>query len=208
MIAGIIGVPSRAAQIEKLTSVIAPSVDRVEVLMDHQYKGNWWNHSRGLELLKEAKPGEPVLIMTDDAVTVPDWRERWERIHYEAQNSIYSLLTLQRHVFNPENLQRGYVTKCQPRGFYDVAVIYIDRQTFHDDVKRWFYNEGGSRHPKVVKRATHLDVVIQEYLIEHNIPWTITVPTLFDHADLPSTLSHSSAGSPNYVGQSRSFLPR
>lgn len=204
MIAGIIGVPSRARMIEDLAAVIRPSVDALEVFMDYDRRGTWWNQSRALrELSAKAAPGQPVLLMTDDAITVPDWRERWSRVHARARNSIYTLFTRQRFLFKEANLAAGYVTKCQARGFYDQAMIFIDRPDFMQSVETWFA-AGGKDHPAVAPRRSHLDVVMQEYLIAHKIPWTITVPTLFDHRDVKSTLGHSVGKSPYFVGgQSR-----
>ena len=200
MIAGIIGVPSRIEIIEDLAAIIRPSVDHLEVFMDHERRGTWWNQARTIRALTaKAAPGEPVLIMTDDAITVPDWRERWERIHSQAHNSIYSLFTRQRFLFKDENVRRGYVTKCQPRGFYDQAFILIDQPGFMDKVQAWF-DGGGKDLPSVAPRKTHLDVVMQEYLIAHNMPWTTSVPTIFDHRNVKSTLGHAVGVSPWYVG--------
>lgn len=200
MIAGIIGVPSRTDIIDDLAAIIRPSVDRLEIFMDYERRGTWWNQSRAVrQLTAQAAAGQPVLVMTDDAVTVPDWRERWERIHAKAQNDIYTLFTRQRFLFKEPNLSRGYVTKCQPRGFYDQAMIFIDKPNFMQSVQAW-YEAGGKNHPAVAPRKTHLDVVMQEYLIAHNMPWTITVPTIFDHRDVKSTLGHAVGKSPYYVG--------
>ena len=202
MIAGIIGVPSRVEMISELRDIISPSVDSVEVFMDHQRNGNWWNLSRAIATLTaQARQGEPVIIMTDDAITVPDWRERWERIHAQAQNSIYSLFSRQRFLFNQTNLFRGYITKCQARGFYDLAFILIDKPNFIQDVQHWF-DSGGKDTPLVIRRQSHLDVVMQQYLIAHNIQWTISLPTIFDHRESKSTMGHTIGGSPFYVGRS------
>ena len=168
--------------------------------MDHDRRGTWWNQDRAIRsLTADAKPGQPVLLMTDDAVTVPDWRERWEAIHAKARNDIYTLFTRQRFLFTPKNIANGFVTKCQPRGFYDQAMIFIDKHDLMQSVQSWF-DSGGKDSPAVAPRRTHLDVVMQEYLIAHRMPWTVTVPTLFDHRDVKSTLGHSVGKSPHYVG--------
>jgi hypothetical protein len=201
MIAGIIGVPTRIEMIKELRDIISPSVDSVDIFMDHQWKGHWWNLSRAIcALTAKAKQGEPVLLMTDDAITVPDWRERWEIIHAKAGNTIYSLFSRQRFLFNDQNLLRGYITKCQHRGFYDLAFILIDKPNFIQDVQHWFDN-GGKDTPPVIRRQSHLDVVMQEYLIAHNIQWTISTPTIFDHRDSKSTMGHTIGFSPFYVGR-------
>lgn len=200
MIAGIIGVPSRMKLIEENIKIIGRSVDRIEVFLDEERRGNWWNSSRAVtNLTAKARPSEPVMFLTDDAVTVPDWRERWEQVHHEAKNTMYTMFTRQKHLFTPENVKRGWVTKCQARGWYDVAWIVIDRPSFMQDVMEWF-EHGGRELPSVKPRARHLDVVIQEYLIAHQLPWTITVPTLFDHRPVKSTLGHAIGQSPWYVG--------
>lgn len=201
MIAGIVGVPERAAQISELVDMLSPTVDRVKLFLDHDHRGTWWNQARTIrEMTAAARPGEPVLITTDDAVTFPQWRRHWEMINAKARNRIYTMFSRQRFLFKPENLKRGYVTKCQERGFYDVAMIFIDYPDLIDRVEDWF-ESGGRVHPKVIKRQTHLDVVIQEYLITHNIPWTITIPTLFDHRTIKSSLGHNIGLSPFYLGK-------
>ena len=90
------------------------------------------------EMLLLAKKDEPVLIMTDDVTTVPDWRERWEKIHEAAGSEIYCLFTRKRHLFKEENLKRGFVTGVHLRGFYDQATIYINRPSLINDVIKWF----------------------------------------------------------------------
>ena len=208
MIAGIVGVPKRLDLIERLAALIEPQVDHLQVFLDHDYQGNWWNTVRTWrDLTRRAKPNEPVLVMTDDVTTVPDWRSRWERIHSQAQNDIYSLFTRQRFLFTAANLDRGYVTKVQRRGFYDQAVILINQSTLIDDVLDWF-NGPGRTAPGVVGRERHLDVVIQEFLINKNKPWTITVPTLFNHLPVRSTLGHTVGESPYFVGGTGSQLER
>jgi hypothetical protein len=202
MIAGIIGVPARKDIIKDLANTIEPSVDKLEIFMDYDRYGTWWNQARAIEkLTSEARPSEPVIIMTDDVITVADWRERWEQIHLKAQNTIYTLFSRQRFLFKPENINRGFITKCQAKGFYDQAMIFIDEPNFMQSVQTWF-DGGGKNHPAVAPRKKHLDVVIQEYLIAHNKPWTITTPTLFDHREVKSTLGHAVGKSPYYIGGS------
>lgn len=206
MIAGIIGVPSRQEIIEDLLTLIRPSVDHVEVFMDTEYRGNFWNVSRAYKsLISRGKQGEPVLITTDDAITVPNWRERWEAIHNKAQNDIYCLFNRRSHLFTPDNVNRGYVTKCQYGGYYDVASIFIDNQTLMEGWQTWHNQQTatGSAETesyKIKRIRKHFDVSIQEYLISLNKPWTIATPTLFDHRPGPSTIGHSIPGSPYYVG--------
>lgn len=200
MIAGVITIPSRKLALEELRSLIAPSVDRFEVFTDEYRQGHWFNYARCMTaMLDAAKPGEPVLVMTDDATTVPDWRERWEWLHNKARNDIYVLFNRQRHLFNPENMARGYVTGCPLRGYYDQATIFINQHGLMTNVLRWFEHEG-KMHPRVRLRQKHLDVVVQEYLIAHNKQWTVSVPTLFDHKPIKSSLGHNVGGSPYYIG--------
>lgn len=200
MIAGIVGVPKRLDLIDRLTALIEPQVDHLHVFLDNEYRGNWWNMSRTIkDLTNRAKPNEPVLIMTDDVTTVPDWRTHWERIHAQAKNDIYCLFSRQRFLFTASNMARGYVTKAQKRGFYDQAFILINQPTLIDDVLNWFLGPGKLARG-VVGRERHLDVVIQEYLLTKNKPWTITVPTLFNHLPVQSTLGHKVGVSPYFVG--------
>ena len=201
MIAGIITIPSREREVKNLCELILPSVDKLEIFVDDKMQGHWFNYARCMTtMLNQAKKNEPVLIMTDEVVTVKDWRERWEKIHAKAGDNIYVLFARQKHLFKPENINRGYITKLQLRGFYDQATIFINHNDLMDKALYWFHNEGGKEHPRVSYRTSHLDVVVQEYLLTHNIPWTITVPTLFDHLPIKSSLGHNIGGSPLYVG--------
>ena len=201
MITGIVAVPERKAHVKELDDLIRPSVDSLRVFWDYRHQGHWFNYSRCLAtLLAEARDGEPVLVATDDVTTVPDWRERWERIHAEAKNDIYTLFSRQRHVFTPENVARGFVTRCQPKGFYDPAVILIGQRDLLTRVSSWFHDEGGKDAPSVKRRSSHFDVVLQEYLISQGKAWTIATPSLFDHKSIKSTMGHTVGGSPCYVG--------
>mgnify|MGYP006405804161 FL=1 len=155
-------------------------------------------------MLTNAEKGEPVLLMTDDAITISGFRKLWEDIHYVEQSSLYTLFSRQRNLFTEENVARGYVTKVQPRGFYDIAAIYIDQQDLPRKVLSWLFDSDiDSLPPRVRKlrsQGRHIDVVIQDYFVYHDIPWTITTPTLFDHQATKSTLGHNVGGSPRYIG--------
>lgn len=200
MKAAIYAVPDRRVSVMELAALIEPSVSSLNVYWDAERRGNWWNHQRTLEAeVDTAGVGEPVLIMTDDVTTVPDWRERWTAMHEQAGGSIYCLFNRQRHHFKPDALERGFVKGCFPRSFYDQATVYIDQQGLIGRVLSWL-DAGGRQHPRVVNRQRHLDVAIQEYLIEHRQPWVIATPTLFDHKPLKSTLGHAVGGSPCYIG--------
>lgn len=200
MIAGIVAVPSRAEAVEHIRLLIEPSVDQFLVFWDHDRRGTYWNQSRAYQdTLARAKPGEPVLMLTDDVTTVPDWRDRWEAIHAKARTSHYCLFTRRRHLLKPDNLKRGYVTALHPRGFYDQAVIVVDDPTFMDDALAWAKTvDQSSRY--IANRMKHLDVVMQDYLVAQDRPWTVTVPTLFDHRRIASTLGHTVGASPDYIG--------
>jgi hypothetical protein len=202
MKAGIITIPSRESYLKSLVPLIKPSVDELRIFVDTELKGHWFNLSRCMrEMLGEAKIDEPILIMCDDVTTVKDWKSRWELIHNKAKNNIYVMMTRQRHLCTEENRLRGYITKCQPRGCYDHANIFINQQNLIPNIMKWFEDIGKYTKP-LEKRSKHFDVVIQEYLIYHNIPWTITIPTLFNHIGNISTLGHNVGGSPCYIGDS------
>ena len=202
MIAGIIGVPKRAESIKNLSELIAPSVDRLEVFMDENYRGMTWNSMRAHStLLSQAKLDEPVLIMTDDVTTVPDWRERWEKIHAEANDRIYCLYAAKRHLFKPQNLARGWVKGHFRRCYYDPAVILVNQHDLVDRVEAWKLNWTPPSEWARKKSARWFDWRIQYYLEDRKIPFTITTPTLLDHLLIKSTLGHAwSEGSPHYVG--------
>lgn len=205
MIAGIVGVPKRAEIIGDLVSIIQPSVDRVEVFWDHDYQGQRWNAIRCYrEMCASARPDEPVLLMTDDVTTVPDWRERWEKIHSEAKDEIYTLFNRKRHLFKEENLARGWVKGHHKKCFYDQAFIVINKPNFADDILNWQKNWTAPSEFMRKKSERWFDFSIEYYLEDKKIPHTITTPTLFDHLPVKSTLGHDGdgavGGSPYYVG--------
>lgn len=202
MIAAIMAVPKRQEAVAQLRALIEPFVSQVLVYEDTEYKGQPWNYSRVLcSALPIAKPNEPVLILTDDAVTVPDWYARWAALHTAARHDVYCLFTRQRHLFKPEHLARGYVKKVHKGGFYDQAAVFINRPSLGWDVADWLARYGAT-WPGLKNKTQHYDIVVQEYLIAHDIPWVVSVPTLFDHRqDLKSLLGHRIGGSPMYVGQ-------
>ena len=202
MKAGVITIPERMEPLRRLLDVIEPEVGEVAVFCDTEHRGAWWNSWRMFSsMLPNAGIDEPVLLMEDDAITVPGFRAMWERIHSEAQDGLYTLFGRQRHLFKAENMARGYVTKVQARGWYDQAAIFINQQSLPEDVRGWF-ESGGLEYmnDKRAKSANHFDLVLQEYLVYHGIPWTITTPTLFDHQSVASSLGHKIGGSPAYIG--------
>lgn len=205
MIAACISVPKRRHYVEELRSLIEPSVDRFVNFEDTEYVGPWPNMVRMYRLLDDAPKGCPVLMMTDDAITVPGWRDCWEEVHARAKSQRYTLFGRQRHIFKPENIERGYVTGCFPRSFYDQAAIFIDQPGFIGAVLNW-WELAGKRIPALAKRLgtrpgrRSLDVVIQEYMVANDVDWTITTPSIFDHRPGPSTLSNSIGQSPCYIG--------
>jgi len=179
--------------------VLEPEVDSVRIFLDTERRGNWWNLWRCMdEMLTTAGVDEPILITCDDVITISGWREYWEHIHSLARNDIYTFMSRQRHLFKDENLKRGYVTKCQARGYYDHAVVFINQQGLMKDIEEWFDAVGRKTIP--LNRQKWLDVVIQDYLIYKNKPWTLTTPTLFDHIGEISSLGNNVGGSVKYIG--------
>jgi len=217
MIGGIVAVPERRAHVEKLQQRLLGSDQgrcrEVSVFYDYNHEGTWWNQTRAFELLKKAEPGEPVLITTDDGVCVEDWAARWHAIHEKAQDSIYSLYCGSKAVFTDEALAAGFNTGLHKNGFYDVAMIFIDQPNFLADVKRWLFMDGGLHDPwihhrHIVKKDgsyQHMDYAMEGYLLAKKRAWTVTTPTLFDHAQLKSTMGHGTFQSPHYIGKPHTF---
>lgn len=186
--------------IEELSSLIRPHVESLTVYMDYERRGCYWNTFRAIHSTNlRATPGQPALVMTDDAITVPDWRDRWEKIHSDAKADLYCLFSRQRHLFKPDSIERGYVKKIHPGGFYDHATIYIGQQRLIPSVESW-YAKKGRWLPKIAAKSHHPDIMIQEYLIAHERPWVVATPTLFDHRPCKSTLGHDIGPSPCYIG--------
>jgi hypothetical protein len=197
MIAGVITTPNRQKYLNELIKLIAPKVDKFVIFNDLHRQGHTWNYKRCVrEATAMAKTDEPVLIMTDDVITVPDWRDRWEELHYKVPNDIYTFFTRKPHMV--KYADAGYAKGCFPRGFYDQAVMYINQSNLIDKIEKWLPERGHLYMDS--KRASHFDVVIQEYLIDTNQEWVVTVPTLFDHIGAESTLGHDIGGSIAYIG--------
>ena len=57
-------------------------------------------------------------------------------------------------------------------------------------------------------RQKHHDVVIQDYFVDNNIPWTITIPTLFEHTGVVSSLGHDVGQSILYKGNIWKYIKR
>ena len=216
MLCGVVGVRSREVHIEKMRQAIEPSVDEFHVFYDETRRGYWWNISRVMStMLGKAKQGEPVLITTDDVVTVPDWRERWEAIHAAAGTQFYTLFSSTKRHYSEENQQRGFLSGIIKGGWYDHAMIFIDQPDFETRVKRWLFGEGGLNHPHIARRRILMpdgsydkfDYAMEGYLVAHDIPWTLATPSLFDCADLNSEMGHgqNSFRSPCYVGKPQTF---
>jgi len=197
MIAGVITTPNRQKYLNDLIKLIAPKVDKFVIFNDQHRQGHTWNYKRCVrEATALAKTDEPVLIMTDDVTTVPDWRDRFEALQYKVPNDIYTFFTRQRHMIKYS--EAGYAKGCFARGFYDQAVIYINQQDLMDKVEAWFDEKGKTiMNPN---RAKHFDVVVQDYLIDVGHEWVVTVPTLFDHIGEESTMGHDIGGSIAYIG--------
>ena len=197
MIAGVITTPNRQKYLNNLITVIAPKVDKFIIFNDQHRQGHTWNYKRCVkETTALAKTDEPVLIMTDDVITVSDWRERFEDLQQKVPNNIYTFFTRKPHM--SKYIDAGYAKGCFPRGFYDQAVVYINQQNLIDKIEKWLYERG---HLMIEpKRANHFDVVIQEYLIDTGQEWVVTVPTLFDHVGEQSTMGHDIGGSIAYIG--------
>ena len=49
-------------------------------------------------------------------------------------------------------------------------------------------------------RQKHFDVVVQDYLVDTERPWTVTVPTWFEHIGEQSSLGHSIGKSILFAG--------
>lgn len=199
MIAGIITTPNRQEHLYDLVKLIAPYVRKLIIFNDIESKGHTQNMKQCMKTcLQEAYINEPVLIMCDDVVTVPDWYERFEDLHREVGHNIYTFMSRQRHLFTEENIQRGYVKGLFKKGFYDHAVIYINQFHLVDDIDDWFRAVGKKIIP--LSRQKHYDVIIQEYLIANGFDWVLTTPTLFDHIGNKSNFNHDIGGSYKYIG--------
>lgn len=187
--------------VKRLVDSLGSGID-IKLFVDtppYNLEGNWWNHRRMFkEMLEGAKIDEPILLMCDDVETIPNWREYWERIHKKAKSEIYCLFNRQRHLFKGDNVDKGYVTGCHKRSFYDQAVIYINQQELPSKVDEWFESRG--KHIINKCRQKHFDVVIQEYLVDNGIEYTILTPSLFEHIGEKSSLGHKVGKSYQYLG--------
>ena len=82
MKAGVITIPERGEPLRCLLNVLEPEIGAVSIFCDDGRKGQFWNYWRMFSsMLSNAGEDEPVLLMTDDAMTVPGFWEMWNGIH-------------------------------------------------------------------------------------------------------------------------------
>lgn len=196
---GICTIESRLDNYTKqLVDCLKPECSNIKLFIDKSKRGHFWNYRRMLkEMLTNAKKDEPILLCTDDVILPKGWKKYWENIHAKANNDIYGLFSRQRHLFNKENLKRGYVTKCQKRGLYDQAIIYINQQQLPQQVDEWYARnyELMGKH-----RRKHFDVVVQDAIVSTGKEYTILTPCLVNHIGVKSSLGHKVGGAVKYVG--------
>lgn len=203
MKAGIITTPDRD-YIHGLTPSIISYVDELHIFNDAERRGIQFNWERCLDtVLKRADKNEPCLFMTDDVVTVPDWYERFNELREKLGNEpkLYTFMARQKHLLKYK--EQGYFYGIQKRGFYDHAFVVIGMPNLVEDIREWFDRRGKDIIPE--KRQKHYDVVIQDYFVDNNIPWVITIPTLFNHIGDKSALGHNIGGSICYIGEDESI---
>lgn len=206
MRAGIMCVPKRVRLYSQLRKQLEADGIDVSLYVDHKREGGWNNFLRMMtEELDTAKPGELVFAFEDDVYTVPGWLDYFMAIHERAQGEIYVLYSRRPELATPENFERRYVTGVLPRAYYTTACAYIDQHGLMDRMMSWL-NSGGAETFVPRSRLRHWDIVLQEYLIAHDIPWTVLTPCLFQHNhEVPSTLGHSwSSGSQYFIGDVKS----
>lgn len=203
MIANICTTADRQDYLPKLVEMIAPYARVLTVGNDLGKRGYTWNFMDGLRrMLSMRNHGEAMMLCTDDTELCRDWHREYSRVALESGADAVCLFTRKRNVprIAAESGDRGYVYGVFPRGFYDQAVVLsggywdgIDRK-----LEEWLDNGG---REKLGKRANHIDVVLQEYLIDQNHPWAVTYPTLAEHAGAEnSVLGHSVGRSILYRG--------
>jgi hypothetical protein len=197
MRAGIITIPNRNHYLNSLTDCLEVNDIEYKLFIDYRKQGAFWNYMRMFkEMLEGAKKDEPILLCTDDVITTYDFRMRFEKLHAEVGSELYTFFTRQRHLLKYKDV--GYVTKVQKRGWYDQASVFINQQDLPCKVETWFETHG--KYLMNENRQKHHDVVIQDYFVDNNIPWTITVPTFFEHTGVVSSLGHDVGQSILYIG--------
>ena len=202
MRAGIITIPNRNHYLNPLIDCLKVNGIESKVFIDYHRQGAFWNYMRMFkEMLENAEEDEPILLCTDDVITTYDFNVRFKNLHKEAKSNLYSFFTRQRHMLKYKDV--GYVTKVQKRGWYDQASVFINQQDLPSKVEKWFEDRG--KHIMNKHRQKHHDVVIQDYFIDNNIPWTITVPTYFEHTGVVSSLGHNVGKSILYIGNNENI---
>ena len=199
MRAGIITVPDRQMYLNPLIDVLESQGIEVKIFVDYKKQGHHYNFKRMLfDMLENAEKDEPILLCDDDMITTSDFLHRFNDIHKKAKDNLYTLFARQNHLFKPDIIKQGYITKVQKRGFYGCAAVYINQNDLPKKMFDWFEKEGRFIISK--QRQNHLDVIMQDYFVHNNIPWTITIPTLFEHVGFISSLGHSIGQSKLYIG--------
>lgn len=197
MKAGIITTPKRQKYLPKMISQIAPFVDSMHIYNDLEKQGQPYNMRRCMrQLLTTAKKDEQVLIMVDDGETVNGWYDYFQALTKAAPSDIYCLFNRKRHLFKEENIAKGYAKGVFKGAFYDVATVYINQQHLPDALDK--FEKENADNPKLIK---HYDNLTEAYLVDQNIEWVVSTPTLFEHVGINnSTLGHNIGGSYNFIG--------
>lgn len=199
MRAGIITIPNRNQYLMPLLDVLQQNNIDCRLFVDYNRRGAFWNYFRMFkEMLESAEKDEPILLCTDDVITTNNFLELFNNLHQKAKSNLYTFFTRQKHLLKSDIIKKGYVTKVQKKGWYDQASVFINQQDLPYKIEKWF-NERG-KHIMNKHRQKHHDVVIQDYFVDNNIAWTITIPTYFEHTGVVSTLGHQVGKSILYIG--------
>ncbi len=127
-----------------------------------------------------------ALILEDDILFCEKFKQELVMAINNSWTPIISLFTRQKHIINKAYL--WIAEWCFKRWFYEQAILWRDNFDLYE--KCWEYYESNLKFTMPIERQKHHDVILQDFMVENWIKWSITMPTLVEHIWVISSMKH------------------
>lgn len=200
IVAGIVAVPTRRENIEKMVEELRKYDIDVKVYYDetyyqtdrkdiHKIKENMNNNARRayedtFARSKMYSPRAGVLLMTDDIIFAKRWKEELDRIVSETQGAkVYCMFSSNRK--NALKATRGYFLNSSKDPYYDVCSFFAldEEDDIMEEFKEW------EKTAVLAKRDSHFDFRFSKFLYQTGKPCIMLSPSLVKHI-LKSEMGH------------------
>lgn len=136
---------------------------------------------------KASKNDWVALLMEDDVLLCENFLQHLNYIESQTDTSLISLFCRQRHIKKYcTNLFVSWVLK---RCLYEPALLWKKDFGMYKDM--WKYYEEKLANTMREDRKNHHDEILETYLVENEIPWTVSMPTLVEHIWVISAMKHA-----------------